>query len=221
MWFLHCLSSFTFVCAVGCCCLLVCVCDLVLGESSGTCLFYHFRQALPVTDDIVLPFFPSLGRNDRDQDGGGVLIGIQKQLENIVTVVEKQHAVEENLWLVIDNNQVAIRVGVIYAPQESRTAKEAYEEMYQNIERQIVIAKQEKQKLLMMGDFNCKVGKVIKGNNAEVSKSGKIFNQMITRNKLLVLNSLESCKGIWTREEGGTRSVLDYIIVDQKDGSTV
>ena len=36
--------------------LLVCVCDLVLGESSGTGLFYHFRQALPVTDDIVLHF---------------------------------------------------------------------------------------------------------------------------------------------------------------------
>ena len=42
--------------AVGCCCLLVCVCDLVLGESSGTGFFYHFRQALSVTDDIVLPF---------------------------------------------------------------------------------------------------------------------------------------------------------------------
>ena len=162
-----------------------------------------------------------LYRNDRDQDGGGVLIGIQEQLKNIVTVVEKQHAVEENLWLVINNNQVAIRVGVIYAPQESRTAKEAYEEMYENIERQIEIAKQEKQKLLIMGDFNCKVGDVIKGNNAEVSKSGTIFNQMIRRNKLLVLNSLESCKGIWTREESGTRSVLDYIIIDQKDGSAV
>ena len=48
-------------CAVGCCCLLVCVCDLVLRESSGTGLFYHFRQALSVTDDIVMPFFPLLG----------------------------------------------------------------------------------------------------------------------------------------------------------------
>ena len=51
------LSSFTFVwcCWVLMCLLLVCVCYPVLGESSGTGLFYHFRQALPVTDDIVLP----------------------------------------------------------------------------------------------------------------------------------------------------------------------
>ena len=34
----------------------MCVCYHVLGESSGTGLFYHFRQALPVTDEIALRF---------------------------------------------------------------------------------------------------------------------------------------------------------------------
>ena len=48
--------------AVGCCCFQYYICDLVLGESSGTGLFYHFRQALSVTDDFVLFLFsfPSL-----------------------------------------------------------------------------------------------------------------------------------------------------------------
>ena len=81
-------------------------------------------------------------RNDRDNDGGGILVGIQNQLKDIITVVENYKGIEESLWIVIDNKQVAIRLGVIYAPQESRTSKERYKEMYQNIEEQILIAKE-------------------------------------------------------------------------------
>ena len=160
-------------------------------------------------------------RNDRDSDGGGVLIGIQKQLDNLVTIVEEKKDTVETLWMVLDNDQVAIRVGVIYAPQESRTTLEKYEEMYQSIGNQILLAKQNNQKLMLVGDFNCKIGQTIKGNNEEVTKSGKIFNEMITKNKLMVLNSMEDCKGVWTREEGGTKSVLDYIVIDKEDERAV
>ena len=160
-------------------------------------------------------------RNDRDKDGGGILVGIQKQLKNLVTIVEKNKGIEESLWMVIDNKQVPVRVGVIYAPQESRTAKDKYEEMYESIGNQILLAKQNNQKLMMLGDFNCKVGTTIKGNSVEVSKSGKIFNELIEKNKLLVLNTMECCEGTWTREEGGTRSVLDYIVINQEDEGAV
>ena len=121
----------------------------------------------------------------------------------------------------IDNKQVAIRVGVIYAPQESRTSKDKYKEMYKSIGEQILLAKQNNQKLMMLGDFNCKIGQVIKGNNAEISMAGKMFNKMIEKNKLLVLNSMDSCVGTWTREEGETKSVLDYLVINQKDEKAV
>ena len=98
---------------------------------------------------------------------------------------------KKSLWIGIDNKQVAIRLGVIYTPQESRTSKEQYKEMYEHIDEQIMMAKQKNQKLLMMGDFNCKIGTVIHGNSTEVSLSGKMFKKMIARNKLLVLNTLE------------------------------
>ena len=160
-------------------------------------------------------------RNDRDKDGGGILLGVQNQLKDIITVVEKHKGVEESLWITLDNKQVAIRLGMIYAPQESRTSKEKYKAMYQNIEEQILMAKQKNQKLLLMGDFNCKIGNVIKGNTKEVSLSGKMFNKMIEKNKLMVLNGWESCNGIWTREEGGSRNVLDYVIIDRGDESSV
>ena len=160
-------------------------------------------------------------RNDRNKDGGGIYIGILERLEYIYTVVEKKRDIEESLWLVINNTRMALRIGVIYAPQESRTVKEEYIKMYESINEQILAAKQKNQKLLLMGDFNCKIGGYIDGNNKEVSKSGPNFLQMLKSNKLFLLNGSEKCKGLWTRKEGDTRSILDYIIVDQEDECAV
>ena len=40
-------------------------------------------------------------RNDRNKDGGGILVGVRKPLDNIVTVVEKRKDIYESLWMVI------------------------------------------------------------------------------------------------------------------------
>ena len=156
-------------------------------------------------------------RNDRNKDGGGIAIYVQNQLKYITTIVLKKKDVEEALWVTINNKKVAIRVGVIYAPQESRTSKEEYEEMYRSVGEQILIAKQKNQKLLLMGDFNCKIGERVKGNTQEVSRSGKDFLKMAKSNKLLIINESEKCTGIWTREEGNSKSVLDYMLIDKED----
>ena len=174
------------------------------------------KEKLDIDEDDYEVF-----RNDRNQDGGGVLIGVERRLAHLTTIVEKKKEVEESLWVVMNNNQLPLRIGVVYAPQESRTAKEKYEEMYKSLDEQISMAKQNNQKLLLVGDFNCKIGEKIPGNDEEISVSGKDFLKMIERNKLQVANTMEMCKGLWTREEGGSRSVLDYVIIDQEDKETI
>ena len=156
--------------------------------------------------------------NNRNKDGGGVLIGVQKRLKNITVVVDKSKEVGESLWVVMDNKtKTALRIGAIYAPQESRTSNDEYEKMYENLSKQILVAKQKDQKVLLMGDLNCKIGERIKGNTKEVSKSGKNLLQLIKSNKLKILNETEKCEGLWTRVEGNTKSVLDYLIIDECD----
>ena len=93
--------------------------------------------------------------------------------------------------------------------------------MYESISEQILAAKQNNQKLLLMGDFNCKIGGYIEGNTKEVSKSGPNFLHMLKSNKLFLLNGSEKCKGLWTRTEGDTKSILDYITVNQEDEGAV
>ena len=62
-------------------------------------------------------------RNDRDNYGGGILVGVKDPLKNICTVVKKSSK-KEALWIVLDNTKVKLRIGIIYAPQESRTSKD-------------------------------------------------------------------------------------------------
>ena len=74
-----------------------------------------------------------------------------------------------------------------------------------------------KQKLLIVGDFNCKIGTIIDGNKEEVTVGGKILRKMMTENKLTVVNSLKCTKGLWTREQGDSKSIIDFVITKTED----
>ena len=51
------------------------------------------------------------------------------------------------------------------------------------------------QHIIVMGDMNCKIGELIDGNKEEISKGGKIMIKMIKENNMIILNSLEKCRG--------------------------
>ena len=97
-------------------------------------------------------------RNNRDNLGGGIYIGVREELRSVSTIVHKGKEVGESLWITIDNSRVKLRIGAIYAPQESRTSKERLEIMYEDIGSQLLKAKEKQQNTILMGDFNSKVG---------------------------------------------------------------
>ena len=68
-----------------------------------------------------------------------------------------------------------------------------------------------------MGDLNCKVGNVIKGNTIEVSKGGRILTKMCKRHDLSIINGEDLCEGTWTRIQKNKKSVLDYMITKEQD----
>ena len=77
------------------------------------------------------------------------------------------------MWILLDNNRSKIRIGVIYAPQENVTPNNELEIMYHNISKQISIAQEEKQEVVILGDFNAKVGTYIEGIKPAVTKGRK------------------------------------------------
>ena len=160
-------------------------------------------------------------RNDRDNFGGGIMIAVSESIKNVCTIVEKENIVGETMWMVVDNTKIKIRIGVVYAPQESRTKKKQYKELYERVEKQIDEARERGQKLMILGDFNCKIGDAIPGNKPEVSKSGKLMKQMVKKQKLSILNSIDVCEGTWTRTEGDSKSIIDYVLMWKEDVKAV
>ena len=148
----------------------------------------------------------------------GTIIGVRSDIKHKSTLVEKISEEYEATWIKISNkNNINILVGNIYAPQESRTKRPVIKEMYSNIIKHIRESKGKGEKIIVTGDFNTKVGKYIKGNNKEVSKYGKELLKMLKREEMEVLNVNNKCEGMWTRIEGGTKSVIDYVIVNKED----
>ena len=56
--------------------------------------------------------------------------------------------------------------------------------MYDNIQQHAVKAQNEKQLLIVLGDFNCKVGEYIQGNNDTVTKGGRLLLKTMRKNSL-------------------------------------
>ena len=161
-------------------------------------------------------------RNDREENkGGGLLIAVKNEIKNICTVVEKRNDVGQTMWIVIDNTKIKIRIGVVYAPQESRTRKEKLKIMYEGIQEQILKAEERKQRLMIVGDLNCKIGDVINGNRTDITKGGRLLLKLIEKNNLSILNASELCTGLWTRVEGDIKSVIDYIITDAESAEAL
>ena len=133
--------------------------------------------------------------HDRNGDGGGVLITIKDVLKGIMVEESNSKRKEESIWLSLTNNNTKIRICIVYNPQENKTTKDEMEEVYGRIESEINNARK-------MGDMNCNIGYLIDGNKEEISKGGKIMIKIIKENNMIILNSLEKCRGKWTRSSG-------------------
>ena len=96
--------------------------------------------------------------------------------------------------IIIDHKRIEIKIGMIYAPQETRTKVKDIERMYKKIEKHVVEAEEEGQKLVIVGDLNCKIGKEIKGKREEVSPGGRKLLNLIKENSLMIVNAHEKCK---------------------------
>ena len=161
-------------------------------------------------------------RVDRDEDGGGVMMIFKRSLIKIlVATAEYKLHQAEMLWMKLNNGETKLKIGVIYMPQESRTSLEKLKEIYQIIEDEIIDAQQKEDSILILGDLNCKVGEIIKNNSAEITKGGRLLLKLVKRYRLKIVNAEDCCEGLWTRVEGIQKSVLDYVIVFEKDTKLV
>ena len=106
----------------------------------------------------------------------------------------------QSLWILLTNTKKKNRIGVIYTPQEKVTPTSELKLMYEDIREQTKIGKEEKQKILIIGDFNAKIGEATEGNKTQVTKEGRQLLKLVNKENMIILNTVkEKCKGVWTR----------------------
>ena len=87
--------------------------------------------------------------------------------------------------------------------------------MYKSIEEKIQQAKVDGKATIVVGDMNAKIGNQIIGNHTEISKGGKLLIDMAKKQGMTIVNKKDVCKGKWTKEEAGKKSIIDYTLIDE------
>ena len=94
--------------------------------------------------------------------------------------------------------------------------------MRKDIREQRKIGKEEKQQILILGDFNAKIGEAIEGNKIQVTKGGRQLLRLANKENMIILNTVkEKCKGVWTRVQEEKKSIIDYVLTDASSTKTV
>ena len=94
--------------------------------------------------------------------------------------------------------------------------------MFEDIREQIKIEKEEKQQILITGDFNAKIGEAIEDNKTQVTKGERQLLKLAISENMIILNTVkEKCKWVWTRVQGEEKSIIDYVLTDALSASTV
>ena len=102
----------------------------------------------------------------------------------------------QSLWILLTNAKKKTKIGVIYAPQENVTPNNELKLMYEDIKEKIKIGKEGKQQILIIGDFNAKIGEALEGNKTQVTKGGRQLLKLANRENIMFNTVKEKCKGV-------------------------
>ena len=147
--------------------------------------------------------------------GGGLLTAIDESLSPVLISSGPEDIEILVVQISIGTHKIRILNG--YGPQESENKGKIYT-FWQEIEKEIIDAKEEGCFVLIQMDANAKLGAgVIKGDSNSMSDNGHRLWDIIQRHNLKCLNSHALCEGTITRHRktvhGDEKAILDYIIV--------
>ena len=149
--------------------------------------------------------------------GGGLLTAVDDNLLPVLISTGKTET-SEILVVQICTEKHNIRIINAYGPQEDPSNKEKIYEFWQELEQEIASAKEENCLLVIELDANAKLGKeTILDDPHEMSDNGKLLLDILTRQNLTVVNGMDMCEGVITRErvtkDRVERAVIDFVIV--------
>ena len=156
----------------------------------------------------------------KGKEGGGILIGIRRNLDCSTPVIVSDNDDDEVEILVVEVSfkSLTVRFLTAYGPQEE-APEDKVNKFYSTLEEEIIQCEKENCALIAELDCNAKLGnEIIKGDPNTISANGRILQDILERRECVVVNASDKCTGTITRSrmKGGSKeeSVLDYVIVN-------
>ena len=113
-------------------------------------------------------------------------------------------------------------MGVIYGPQANVTSSSELKKLYESTSGQVETGKANNQQIIILRDFNAKIGNYIKNNKETITQGAKHLKRLVEKQNMCIVNGESNkCEGLWTREQGEEKSVIDYVITTKKDLNTI
>ena len=82
------------------------------------------------------------------------MLAVKENIRTVTSEVAQESETGKILWILVHSNRSKIRIGVIYAPHENVTLNKELKIMYNNIRKQFSIVQEERQQVLIFGNFN-------------------------------------------------------------------
>ena len=171
-------------------------------------------------NEIQIQGYELFEKPRKGKDGGGIMIGVRKDIESTPVIVSNCDDGDEVEVLTVEIalKQITIRFLTAYGPQEG-AGEDKINKFYATLEEEIMKCEQEGCGLVAEFDCNAKLGSEIsEGDPNNMSANGKIFWDLLERRECTVVNMSEECSGTITRsrmkQNKLEESVLDYVIVN-------
>ena len=151
----------------------------------------------------------------RDKVKGGTAVIVHKSLKPVL--IEEYSTEFELIVVEVKIGDIEVRLIVGYGPQEN-LRKEERMLFFAKLEDEVQKAKISDKAIIIQMDANSKLGpQIIKGDPHSQTDNGKILSEVINRNALVVMNSVqEKCTGVITRKRStgiiNEESVIDFVI---------
>ena len=137
-----------------------------------------------------------------------------------------QYVEKERQWLLVDNGKERVAFLHCYIACQSTRNDDFLkwnEDLFLLMTTELTKLREQGFMVVCMGDFNSRVGRLpgLEGNTPDVNKNGPMFINFITQANLVIMNTLPVSKGLFTRFMNGSKSLLDYGLVDSSHVNTV
>ena len=177
-------------------------------------VFFVQETKLRKKNKIKHPNYVTFEYLRENNNGGGLLTAVHKSLNPVSVSTDTEEEV-----LVVEATIANKKVRLInaYGPQEDEK-EDIKEDFYNRIDQEVKTSKLAGAMVCIEMDANAKLGSsFINGDPKEKSKNGRLLEDVVVENDLIVVNAMDICKGVITRYRqtvnSEEKSVIDYFIV--------